>query len=426
VNIWLIQTGETLPFGTGDRPMRTGLLASELTRRGHSVRWWGSAFDHFKKEWVCSGDSVVEVSSRLTIHCLKGNGYRKNISLARFVDHRRIAWKFRPATAGLTPPDVIVAASPAYDIAYAAAKYAAAHKVPLLVDIRDPWPDIFLHHVPAAVRPAARALLATEFRMMGALCRQAAGLIAVSNTFLDLGLRYTGRPRQWQDRVFYLGCRAPGPLLPESDAMRAIHARCEGKTVVVFVGNFGEYNDTAILLDAAAQLAARNIVFVIAGDGRNLAAMERRAQSMPNVILPGWLRQDDVDSLLRFSHIGVCPTALEVDLFPNKAFMYMSVGIPVISAFAGDLRKSIEQLQIGRNYAPGDAAALRNHIVELVEDAGLYRRCAENARRQFARSFDAGRIYEDYAEHIESLGGDNTSKTPTFHETASRDNHLGA
>ncbi len=428
MNVWLIQTGETLPLANDVRQMRTGMLADELLRRGHTVRWWGSAFDHFKKEWVCSRDSVIEASDRLTIHCLKGNGYRRNVSLARFVDHRRISWKFRPATVGLAPPDIIVAASPAYDLAYAAARYAADRQVPILVDIRDPWPDIFLHGVPAVARPAARALLATEFRMMGALCRYATGLIAVTSTFLTMGLHYARRSRQWQDRVFYLGYRAPGALLAESEALGAIRARCSGKFVVVFVGTFGEYHDPAILLDVAGQLASRNIMFVIAGDGQNRAAFQRRAQSLPNVILPGWLGQADIDSLLQFSHVGVCPTSHDIDLFPNKAFLYLSAGMPVISAFVGDLKESIERFRIGRNYAPGDTAALRDHIVSLAEDSDLYRQIAENARRHFAREFDARVIYQDYADHIESLrgAGANTTKVTTCHENASRRSPLGA
>ena len=50
MNIWLIQTGEKLPLQNKERKLRTTLLADCLIKRGHSVLWWASAFDHFKKD----------------------------------------------------------------------------------------------------------------------------------------------------------------------------------------------------------------------------------------------------------------------------------------------------------------------------------------------------------------------------------------
>ena len=97
MNIWLIQIGELLPIKDGERKLRTAILADKLTERGHSVLWWASAFDHFKKVWISKKDTEFVLKNGVKIIALKGIGYKRNISFSRFVDHRIIAMKFRKA-----------------------------------------------------------------------------------------------------------------------------------------------------------------------------------------------------------------------------------------------------------------------------------------------------------------------------------------
>ena len=93
MKIWLLQTGEQLPIGQGARKLRTELLAEKLIERGHTVTWWTSCFDHLRKRWYFDQDTIFTASPSLTIHALKGMAYRRNFSLARFLDHRIIARK---------------------------------------------------------------------------------------------------------------------------------------------------------------------------------------------------------------------------------------------------------------------------------------------------------------------------------------------
>ena len=39
-----VQIGETLPFASNTRRLRTAILAEKLSARGNTVRWWASAF----------------------------------------------------------------------------------------------------------------------------------------------------------------------------------------------------------------------------------------------------------------------------------------------------------------------------------------------------------------------------------------------
>ena len=134
MNIWVLKVGEAIPIKAGVRKLRTMLLSEKLVERGHSVVWWTSAFDHFKKDWVSNDDVEIEINDNLKVMALKGYGYKKNISLSRFIDHRLIAGKFKRMANNEPRPDLIVAALPAYDLAYEACKYAVRNRIPFVVD----------------------------------------------------------------------------------------------------------------------------------------------------------------------------------------------------------------------------------------------------------------------------------------------------
>ena len=62
MNIWLLRTGEQLPIVNPDgRLMRMGMLAEELSNRGHNVIWFSSTFNHFTKEQEYNKDTIVKV-----------------------------------------------------------------------------------------------------------------------------------------------------------------------------------------------------------------------------------------------------------------------------------------------------------------------------------------------------------------------------
>jgi len=84
-------------------------------------------------------------------------------------------------------------------------------------------------------------------------------------------------------------------------------------------------------------------------------------------------------------------------------FLYLSAGLPVISAFQGDSKEIIEKYQIGFYYPPNDVGALNECIIKLYKDQVLYKRMSENAKKIFKEMFDADKIYEEYAEHVERV-----------------------
>ena len=400
MNVWLIQIGESLPIKDGVQKMRTAILADKLVKRGHDVLWWTSAFDHFKKDWIFKKNTELTVKKGLKIFALKGTGYKKNVSLARYIDHRIIARKFKKLALKIPKPDIIITSMPPHDLAYEAVLFSKRSNIPVLVDIRDEWPDLFLSIVSQKYQKIVKLLLFKDFQMLKKVMFMADGLIAMMDSLLDWGLRYTERSRTSKDRVFYLGS-IRNATNNKPKAKLSFLQGIDHKFIVVFVGTFVKNNNPSILIDCAEMLLDKNIHFVMAGDGELFNRIRKKASGLSNISMPGWLNQAEISSLLQNSHVGVCLTPQIRDAFPNKAFTYLSAGLPLISAFQGNLKEIIEKCHIGFYYPPNDLDALVNCIKRLYEDTALHKKMSKNACRIFDEMFDADKIYEEYAEHIE-------------------------
>lgn len=406
LNIWLMQIGEPLPIRGDERKMRRSILAEELARRGHNVLLWVSAFDHCAKKWAIRTEDELVKRERIRVIVLKGTGYRKNISIARYLDHRVLSWRFKHLSNREDKPDIIIASLPPHDLAYQSVKYASSKDVPSIIDIEDTWPDIFLDNIPEWLWGIGRILLFREFKMVKDTMKEADCLVAVSNTFLEWGLRYGKRQKSSKDQVLYLGYHQPTVSRERQNVGRALGELLEalsGKTVVTYIGTFSEYHDPSIIIDCAERLEVSNIAFVLAGYGELHSQVEEKAKSRPNVYFPGWLNGEEIDALLMNSSIGICPTSKKADLFPNKAFIYLSAGLPVISSFQGDLKELIESEKIGYYFDPGDVDTLADAIFTLDHDSSVYEEMSKNAKRVFDSRFDEARIYQDFADLIESM-----------------------
>lgn len=402
-----MQIGETLPIYEDVRKMRTAILAEKLVERGHNVLWWASAFDHFKKKWINEDKLESNRNGGIKIRLINGIGYKRNVSLRRFIDHRIIAWKFKRLAPKTRKPCFIVASTPSHDLAYETVTFAKNNNIPVLVDIRDCWPDIFLNLAPVWAQNMAKIPLCRDYIAIKKTMRFATGLIAVTNTFLEWGLNCAGRKKTDMDRVFSLGYKKH-KLLDSSvftEKFENIMRPFVNKFIVFFVGTISSsYHNPFVILKAAVKLYKhKDIHFVISGDGELFEKLKAKSKGIDNITLTGWLNQNEIEYFLKQSKIGICPATRVVDLPTNKAFAYLSAGLPIVSSFHGEIKELIEENKIGLYYPPDNVDAFVGCIKKLHDDAGLYRNMSENAYNIFCEMFDADNIYDEYVDHIERV-----------------------
>lgn len=427
LSVWVVQVGENMRLNENSVPMRTGYLVEKLLERGHRVLWWGSAFDHFKKEWLFTPNRGVSFRPGFDFIPLGGLGYKKNISLARFLDHRFISRKFRQIAPTLKQPDVLVVSTPPYDLAYEAACFAKDRGLPFLVDIRDPWPDLFVDHFPKPLHWLARIFLLGERRQLQKALRQANVLFSVTEEMLAWALSLAGRKKSPVDQVMGLGFSTfVGMGGTVSEILKEKAELWKDKFVVLFVGTISpSYHNPSILVTAARLLKSTNLHFVIAGDGEGLGEIQRQSAGLSNLTVTGWLNRTELAFVLRRAHVGVCPSAIPLEIPSNKFFAYLSAGLPVISSFGGEIHKTIVDESVGLVYAPGNVQDLVESLLRLHLNPELYRLFSANAAKLYREKFDASVIYASYANAVESLAkGIDVAGTTCTKEGASHEAFL--
>ena len=159
---------------------------------------------------------------------------------------------------------------------------------------------------------------------------------------------------------------------------------------LITVGRLSKQKGIDILLDACSQALGRSRVkfeLVIVGDGEDRDALAAQAAELRlgnSVRFLG--RLHDVHAQLVSSDVFVLPSRSEG--FPNSMIEAMSVGLPVIAARCRGGVEDILGDACGRQYAldfpPGDAEALAERIVRIVEDANLRRRLGACSRERAA------------------------------------------
>ena len=418
-SIWLVTTGEPLPIdGDGVRLLRHGLLAQMLSKTGWQVTWWTSAFDHTSKvhRSVALGEDgengeVRELSANYRLVLLPSAGYKRNVSLARFADHADIARAFTQRAALQAKPDVILCSYPTLDLCDAASCYGQQHSVPVVLDIRDLWPDIFLHLVPGWLRPLARLVLWRSFGMSARSLKAATGIVGITVPIRDWALRRAGRLAGPYDAVFPLACAQPTLAPIDKDKADARWDRLGATTdkfIVCFFGALGRQFDFETVITAAEICQTKNpaVLFVICGAGQRLAALQAASARLTNLIVPGWIGQTDIWALMARASCGLAPYENEYSFtlsVPNKIIEYFSAGLPVVSCLRGETRQLIESQGLGIQYAERSSVALVNALERLAEDTSSRQAMARRAAALFLQDFSAQKVYDHMTAYLAGI-----------------------
>jgi len=412
--VWLVTAGEPLPTDPGNqRPMRTAMLADYLVDRGHSVVRWASSFDHGTKTQRVRKDMTLPLRHGYKIWLLHAPAYAKNVSLSRIRNHRRLASKFRAIAPGEEAPDIIVCSLPTLELAEEVVSYARRRNIPVVVDVRDMWPDVILFRSPAALRPAVKQLLRGLDRSADRICAGATAITAHAPGFVEWGLARAKRPAGRFDKSFPFGYESRG--LSES-AISNAGAFWDGKgiglggdeMVVSYVGSLSHQFDFKPVFDAARRLEGKaKISFVLCGTGDRLDSLRQQSAGLSNVHMPGWVSLPQTWVLLQQrSSIGLVALNGTPDFLlsiPNKIAEYLAAGLPIASSFrSGMVRDLIERHQCGFSYSQS-ADVLVERLSTLVQDRAELERMSQGARALYEAQFRADRIYPEFVSHLESL-----------------------
>ncbi len=414
MQIWLITVGEPLPSdGQSERFLRTGILAQKLIERGHQVVWWTSAFDHIRKTFRTQTSEEIYSREGLRIIALKGSGYSKNVSASRIKDHKLVAREFARLALEERQPDVIQASVPTVELALVATRYGVRHRVPVTLDCRDMWPDLFVEPFPHSLQPLARLALFPMFREAQHAFRMATGITGHTEAFMRWGLEYAQRPRGPWDTSFPFGYVSKAP---EEGAKREAEKFWDEHGVhqdtshfrACFVGVLSRQFEFESLAKSILATHDPRIQYVICGQGEMGSYLKDHLKGAANVVLPGWVDADRIWVLQRRSQAGIAPyinTRNFRENLPNKVIEYLSAGLPILTSLSeGEVPTLLNNEEIGESYHVDDPNSLVRTLVHWADQPEKLRAMSKRASAAFDRSYRAETVYQQFAEYLEKMG----------------------
>lgn len=400
--VWLITAFEPIPSDRV-RPMRYMGLADQLVAQGDQVTLFTTTFFHHTKSHRFERDTTHEINPDYKVVALRSWGYRKNVSLGRFVAHWHLGQRIRHYLPKLTRPDIILVALPPLSVASAAINYGISNNVPVAVDVIDPWPDVFLSYFPPATRPVANVLLLPFYHQAKKIMQKASALSALSSSYLEWGERLANRSVQPKD-VFYPAVdisaydKLASNMKPESRFAQGEKMR------FVYAGALSQAYDVETVITCARILAEAGYncaEFVIAGNGPKLHLLQEMAIGLSNVKLLGWLGAEDLAELLSTSHVGIaCYGRKATQSITYKLFDYLAAGLPILSSLPGEMADIILREQVGRVYPAEDPEALAQVVRELANQPTLVNDMSRRARVFAENAGDSRNVYGRMAKFL--------------------------
>lgn len=404
MKVWIVSVGEPLPSdGEFVRLRRMGNLATHLSKNSsNSVEWFSASFDHYKKVQRVQKNTDINISDNYILHLLRVNGYKRNISPARVLHHYVTANKiYRKMEKHVEKPDVIIASMEPLEVADSAVKFAKKHNIPVIIDVRDLWPEIYYEVIPKKLHCLLDIYVNSCKRVLKRIMKGASGIVGLSEAFLEYGLKYAGRDRKNQDRVIpiaypnydYSKYRGKFELIKDSYGIK------EGDFLVSFLGNFGNQFQFEEIIEAAKLLSEyENIKFVLCGVGVQMEKIKMLATK--NIIFTGWIEKEEIMSITANSSIGIAPYIDSMNYrmnTPNKFGEYLSASLPIIISVSGVMEDLLNKNSCGKKYSCGKELA--DIILEYYNNSDKLKSQSVNARELYENMFNGdnvNQVFENY------------------------------
>ena len=180
--------------------------------------------------------------------------------------------------------------------------------------------------------------------------------------------------------------------------------------MAVFAGTHGMANGLDAVLNAAAELKARNrsdIKLVLVGQGKLKSKLVQRAEKegLNNVIFHEPVSKKRLAGLMASTDIGLQILA-NVPAFyygtsPNKFFDYIAAGLPVLNNYPGWLAGMINEHELGFSVEPDSPKAFADALEYAADNRDLLSKMGVNASELAKQEFNREKLSHRFVDWLE-------------------------
>ncbi|NUU33216.1 glycosyltransferase family 4 protein [Arthrobacter sp. C9C5] len=313
-----------------------------------------------------------------------------NSQLTRFIDHCFSAAMSVPAGLFSRRSDVVIATAPSLPILAAGYLLARLRRVPLIVEMRDAWPDLARDSRMVKGRVKSVVEVAVDF-----IQHRADLVVTVTEGFAET-LRGRGikNVATVSNGLHVDTIPVLSPPEPERETFEAL-----------YLGNHGASQRLEVIIRASA-LVGDSMHLHLVGDGTRKPALQKLARELnaPVTFHPS-LHGPDV--LERYASADTCIVSLRDDwksfetTVPSKTYEVLSLGRHVTAIVIGEAARIITDAQAG-DIVPSGAEAVAELWRELAADRSRLVR-DETSRQWVKEHADYSLLAEQYMELIAKL-----------------------
>lgn len=286
--------------------------------------------------------------------------------------------------------DVILVSSPPLFIGVAGSVLASAFRVPLVLDLRDLWPDVAIEAGAFTEKsfPVKWSRFLADF-----IYRRAAHLTPVTESKLER-LKANGVEKERMTVVTNSVDFDKLNLSKEFEWRKELGI--SDKFVITYTGLIGIAQGVGIAVEAAELMKNKSdIHFLIVGDGveREVLIDRTRHMQLTNITFLPRQPWKTVPSIMAASDVALVPLVTDAlrDAVPSKLLEAWALRKAVILAAGGEAAELVRESGGGVVIMPGRPQELVTAVTELSQDRNLLNQYAEAGHLFVREQFDRRR-----------------------------------
>lgn len=298
-------------------------------------------------------------------------------------------------------PDVVIVSSPPFFAVPAGWAFSRLRRAPLVFEVRDLWPAVFVASGVLSEGLVYRLLSAME----KASYRAAKKIVVVTKSFRQ-DLIERGVPAE-KVAVVVNGADpdlyAPRP----APAMRERLSR-GAEFLVTYVGTHGILQGLEQILDAAEAFREDSrVAFAFVGEGARKDALiaEAKRRGLSRVAFHKAVSKDEVPEVYAASDACVVclrPLPIFRKFVPSKIFEVLASGRPLVAALEGEAAEIAREAG-ALTARPGNGASIAEALRRLLSDPATREAMGERGRRYVREHYDRRTLALDYLAVLRAL-----------------------